>query len=104
MNKRLQVILSDDAWNAVDTLTKEANTNFENGYVNFSDTISEMILCSKVDVRNLQMKHVNLRKSLRALASKSDLDIESALKALMEIKSKTGKKVGKAQPPEEALA
>lgn len=96
MKKRLQVILSDEAWAAVDAVAKEANTNFDGGYVNFSDAINEMLLCSKVDIRNLQLKHVNLRKSLRALASKSDLDIDQALKTLQEIKTKVVKRPIKA--------
>src|SRR5438874_2559790 len=92
MKKRLQVVLTDEAWNAVEALTQEANQNFEVGNINYSDAINEMILVSRVDIKTLQMKHTDLRRSLRMLASKEDLDIESALKSLMELKVKSGKK------------
>ncbi len=97
MKKRLQIILNDDSWQAVDALTKEANQNFENGSINYSDAINEMIVSAKVDVKVLQLKHTNLRKSLRSLASKGEIDIDSAIKTLMEIKSITGKRIQKTQ-------
>ena len=91
--KRLQVILSDEAWSAVETLTNQANENFETGTINYSDAINEMILCSKVDTKVLQQKHTNIRRSLKVLASKSDIDLDSAIKALTELKARqTGKR------------
>ena len=86
--KRLQIILSNDAWNAVEALTTEASENFEVGSINYSDVINEMILCSKVDVKALQIKHTDLRRSLRILSNKDDLDIELAIKSLMELKAR----------------
>ena len=91
--KRLQVILNDEAWSAVETLTNQANENFETGTINYSDAINEMILCSKVDTKALQQKHTNIRRSLKVLASKSDIDLDSAIKALTELKARqTGKR------------
>lgn len=96
MKKRLQIILTDEAWTAVETLTSEANQNFQAGNINYSDAINEMILSARVDVKALQLKHTNLRRSLRAMASKGDLDIDAVIKNLMELKSKSSKK--KTQP------
>lgn len=95
MKKRLQIILSDEAWQAVESLATEANQNFDNGNINYSDAINEMIISAKVDIRALQLKHTNLRKSLRSLALKGDIDIDSAIKTLLEIKSKSPKRTPK---------
>ena len=88
--KRLQVILTDDAWSAVENLTNEASTNFDVGSINYSDAINEMILSSKVDIKVLQLKHTDLKRSLKNLASKDDLDLDSAIKSLMDLKARTG--------------
>ena len=92
MKKRLQVVLNNEAWVAVEALSNEANSDFDGGHINYSDLINEMILCSKVDIKTLQLKHTDLRKSLRALANKGDLDIDSVLKTLTELKSTVKKK------------
>lgn len=88
--KRLQVILNEEAWNLVEALIKEANENFEVGSITFSDAINEMILCSKVDVKQLQTKHTDFRRSLKVLATRDDLDLESVIKSLMELRAKNG--------------
>jgi hypothetical protein len=92
MKKRLQIVLTDDAWNLVETLTTESNLNFDVGTINYSDTINEMILSSRVDVKALQLKHTDLRRSLRSMASKDDVDIDSIIKSLTELKTKTVKR------------
>ena len=92
--KRLQVILTDEAWSSVEALMNEANANFEAGSVNYSDAINEMVLCSKVDIKVLQLKHTDLRRSLKLLASRDDLDLESAIRSLMELKARTSGKAG----------
>lgn len=86
--KRLQVILNDESWNAVEAVTNEASLNFEVGSINYSDVINEMILTAKVDIKALQLKHTDLRRSLRLLSNKDDLDIELAIKSLMELKAR----------------
>ena len=93
MKKRLQIILNDAAWAAVESLSNEANSDFDGGHINYSALINEMILSSKVDIKTLQLKHTDLRKSLRALASKGDIDLDTVLKTLSELKSTTKKKV-----------
>lgn len=92
MRKRLQLILTDEAWAAVEALTSIANENFKNGKVTFSDAINEMIVSAKVDIPTLQSKHVNLRKSLRAMASQSEIDVDALIKTLNEFKGKALKK------------
>ena len=92
--KRLQIVLTDEAWEAVAALTTEASNKFEAGKINYSDVINEMILCSKVDGRLLQLKHADLRRSLKVMASKENIDIESVIKSLMELKSRSSAKKG----------
>lgn len=100
--KRLQVILSDEAWAAVEQLTNQANENFEAGTINYSDAINEMIVCSKVDIKGLQQKHTNIRRSLKVLASRSDIDLDAAIKALTELKARQTGKRKSANTQEEA--
>ncbi|MCB0415121.1 MAG: hypothetical protein KDD50_12355 [Bdellovibrionales bacterium] len=86
MKKRIQVLLNDDSWPIVEEITKSANQGFENGNINYSDVINEMVLSSNVDIDKLQLKHTNLRKSLRLLASKKDLDVDLAIESLLALK------------------
>ncbi len=90
--KRLQVILTPDAWQVVETVCTEANQGFEGGSINYSDAINELILSGKVDVKALQLKHTDLRRALKAMANKEELDLESVLKALTDLKGKVIKK------------
>lgn len=92
MKKRLQIILSDEAWVAVESVTNDANQGFDVGNINYSDAINEMILSSKVDIKTLQAKHTDPRRALRMMASKESIDIDSIIKSLMDLKSKTGRR------------
>ena len=91
MKKKLQVAISEEAWLILDGLVKQANEDFSLGSVGFSDAVNEMILSNKVDVKVLQNKNINFRKSLRVLASQKDLDISAAIKTLQDLKSKAVK-------------
>ena len=42
MSKRLQVVLTDEAWQAVEALCSDANHNFELGHITYSDTIKNL--------------------------------------------------------------
>jgi hypothetical protein len=101
--KRLQVILTDEAWSAVESVTKDATEKFESGSINYSDVINEMILTAKVDVKALQLKHTDLRRSLKVLAGKDDIDIEMAIKSLMELKARGGSSKKKASATQEEM-
>ena len=92
MRKRIQIALAEEAWSAVDTLTRETNEGFEGGSVNFSDVINEMILNAKIDVKALQLKHTDLRKSLLALARKADVDVETVQKCINELRGRSKRK------------
>lgn len=92
MAKRLQIALSDDAWKIVENLTIEANQNFDVGHITYSDSINELILCSKPDVRDLQLKHTSVRRSLVALAQMKDLDPDVVIKKMTELRSRTPRK------------
>lgn len=94
MSKRLQISLNEDSWSLVEQITKDACENFESGSINYSDVINEMILNSKVDIKLLQLKHTDVRRSLRVMAGKDDIDIDTIIKNLMDLKGKS-KKTGK---------
>lgn len=97
--RRLQVILTEEAWAAVDEVTKEANQGLV-GSINYSDTINEMILSAKVDIKVFQSKHTNIRRSLRLMAANENLDIDDVIKSLMDLKAKTGRKARAVREPE----
>ncbi len=97
MKRKLQVILNDDSWAALESLTKEANDGFVNGSLTYSDIVNEIVLTAKLDIRGLQAKHTNIRKSLRLMAAQKEIDIDSAIRALMDLKSKGTKKSSKGQ-------
>ena len=100
MNKRLQIGLSDEAWQMVESLCNEANEGFEVGNITYSDVINEMILCAKPDLKLLQSKHTSVRKSLLLLSSQKGLDLDAAIKALTELRAKT-RRVSRQQPETE---
>jgi hypothetical protein len=105
MKRKLQVALTEEAWGILDHLTKEANEGFKNGYISCSDVVNEIVLSAKIDLRGLQAKHTNIRKSLRLMASQKEIDIDLAIKALMDLKAKGAKKPSKTQGSlDEALA
>ncbi len=97
MKKKLQVVLNDETWTAIEGLTKEANDGFVNGTITYSDIVNEILLTAKLDIRGLQAKHTNIRKSLRLMAAQKEIDIDSAIRALMDIKSKGAKKSMRSQ-------
>ena len=97
MKKKLQIVMSDESWSALENLTNEANDGFVNGSITFSDVVNEILATAKLDIRGLQAKHTNIRKSLRLMASQKEIDIDSAIRALMDIKSKGGKKSSRGQ-------
>jgi hypothetical protein len=99
--KRLQVVLSAEAWQAVEALCGEANQGFDGGNISSSDAINEMILCARVDVKGLQLKHTDLRRALRAMAGKKELDLDSVIRALTDLKGKVVKKRGQNTMDEE---
>lgn len=97
MKKKLQVILNDETWTALENLTKEANDSFVNGTITYSDVVNEILLTTKLDIRAIQSKHTNIRKSLRLMAAQKEIDIDSAIRALMDLKSKGAKKSTRSQ-------
>lgn len=97
MKRKLQVVLTDETWTNLETITKDANDGFVNGSITYSDVVSELILNSKIDIKSLQAKHTNIRKSLRFMATQREIDIDSAIRALQDLKVKSGKKNTKSQ-------
>lgn len=97
MRKKLQVVLIEESWLHLEQITKEANEGFKNGCITFSDIVNEVLLNAKIDIRGLQSKHTNIRKSLRMLASQKEIDIDVAIRNLMELRAKSTKRNGKSQ-------
>ena len=100
MTKRLQIALSDEALIAVESLIKEANDNFELGHINYSDIINEMVINSKVDIKVLQDKHTDIKRSLKSYAKQEYPDIDALIKTLTEIKKQKQKYNQKQKSPE----
>ena len=92
MKLRKQVVLTNDAWAAVEALTKSANDGFNLGHITYSDTINAMILSSKASIDTLRAKHTDVRRTLKSWASKKEVDIDSLIKDLTDIKSKATKR------------
>lgn len=97
MKRKLQIVLTDETWSILENSSKEANQDFKNGFITMSDVVNEMILNSKIDIRNLQVKHTNVKKSLRHLSMQKDIDLDLAIKSLMELKNSQPKKLPKQQ-------
>ena len=95
MKKRIQVVLSDEAWAIVESVTNQANENFNVGSVGYSDVVNEMVLTSKVDIKSLQTKNTNLKRFVMSLVSKDDIDIDQVMKSLNDLKGRTGKRSAK---------
>ena len=51
MKRKLQVVLNDETWTAIEGLTKEANDGFINGTITYSDILNEILLTAKLDIR-----------------------------------------------------
>ncbi|MEQ1664453.1 MAG: hypothetical protein ABL927_03665 [Bdellovibrionales bacterium] len=52
---------------------------FESGHITYSDAINEMISTSKVDIKTLQDKHTDVRRSLKSFAKQDDPDLDSLI-------------------------
>lgn len=103
MTKRLQIAVSNEALIAVESLINEANKNFDMGHINYSDAINEMILNSKVDVKTLQDKHTDIRRSLKSYAKQEDPDLDGLIKKLTEIKKQKHRSRQKENSPEASV-
>lgn len=103
MNKKIQISFEPDSLMILESLTDQANKNFKNGSISYSDVINEAVRVFKIDVKSLQAKNINIKKSLRNMASQKDLDLDLAIKTLLELKNGTGRKqIKTAQTSEES--
>ncbi len=95
MSKRLQLFLNADAENKLTKVYEEITSNFNSGNIKISDVVSEMILSSEIDIKEIRLKYTDLKKSLIELAHADNLDVDAAIKALLELRNKNSKKVTK---------
>ena len=89
--KKLQIIFSDEAWSVVESIHAKATEDFDMGSISYSDVMNVIVLTSNVDVKTLQSKHTDIRRSLRALASQKDVNIDDVIRSLTEIRGKSKK-------------
>ena len=92
MSKRLQIMLSDSAYETVEKTQKQAVDGFPQVKINFSDVIEAMIPNSKVNLTELRLKHTDLRRTLLDLAKRKDLSVEDIVNQMSELKGALGKK------------
>lgn len=97
MVKKIQLQLTEEAWAQVELVYKQVKEEYKSVCISYSDIICEMILTSKVDLKNIQAKYTNIRKSLRDMSSMKDLDLDLAIKNLIELKTKVAKRSTKQQ-------
>jgi hypothetical protein len=89
MKRKIQFLLTDESWDILERLKREANEGFEVGSISYSDLLNEIVLTTKVDFKALQLKHTDIRKSLRSMAAKDTVDIDAIIKSLNELKAKS---------------
>jgi hypothetical protein len=92
VGKRIAMFLSEEALEIFERLLASANDGFEAGRITPSDLMSELVLSSRLDIKAIQLKHSDLRRSLRALSNREKIDIDTAIKVLLEMKGRTPRK------------
>lgn len=95
MSKRLQIIISDSAFQQVEKTYNAAVEGHPTVKLNYSDVIEAMVLNSKVHVADLRLKHTDLRKTLMDLAKRKDLSVEEIISSISELKGVLGKRESK---------
>ncbi len=97
MSKRIQVVLTEKALQELEKIYNQASADFTVGTITLSDVVTEMVLTSNIDIKELRLKHTNVSKYLKNLASDKNVDVEMAVKNLLELKSQLAKKSPKTQ-------
>lgn len=95
MSKRLQIFLSAEAEAKLKTIFNEVTSGFKTGTIKISDVISEMILSSDIDIKEIRIKYTDLKKSLIELAHADNIDVDMVIKSLQELKNKNLKSKNK---------
>ncbi|MBL7716358.1 MAG: hypothetical protein JNL01_12905 [Bdellovibrionales bacterium] len=90
--KKLQVIFSDESWAQVESIYNKASEDFDSGSISYSDVINEIVLTSNVDIKTLQSKHIDVRRSLRSFASQENINLDDLIRTLTDLKGKPTKK------------
>lgn len=95
MSKRIQVVLTEKALDELERIYNQASADFNVGTITLSDVVTEMVLTSNIDIKELRLKHTNVSKYLKNLASDKNVDVEMAVKNLLELKKQLAKKTPK---------
>jgi hypothetical protein len=85
--KRLQLKLGSDALAKLDALVTQVNEGFTLGSITQSDVIEELVLAGRIDTKNLQRKHVDIKRYLKHIASADSLDLDQTIKMLEEYRA-----------------
>lgn len=93
--KRMQVVLSDEAWKVLESTASECSAGFTAGSISYSDIMNEMVLTSRVDIKALQLKHTDYRRIIKN-AMKEKMEFDTMFEMLQELRAQTGgKKIAK---------
>ena len=90
--KKLQVVFSDESWAQVESIYNQATEDFDSGSISYSDVINEIVLTSNVDIKALQNKHIDIRRSLRSFAAQENINLDDLIRTLTDLKGKPAKK------------
>lgn len=93
--KRIQLLLPQNAIDQLEKIRKEVNTGFDVGSIGLSDVATEIIMSAEIDVKEIRIKHINVKRYLKHLAKDDNIDIDTALKTLQELRSQLAKKTPK---------
>ena len=92
MSKRLQIYISDSAYELVQKTLKQATDGHSNIKINISDVIESMIETSKVNIQGLRTKHTDIRKILKELVKRKNLTAEDIINNVSELTNTSLKK------------
>ncbi len=88
MNKKLQVNLSDKAFQSLQDIVERANDGFEYGKIKYSDVINEIIVNTKVNIEDLRSRNTNIKIALRIMLKQKNMDIKAVSEKIETLKNK----------------
>lgn len=88
MSRKIQLTLSFQTWERLEAVLEEANRDFAEGRVFFSDIVELAIEKASFDVAELRRRKANPRRSLlRHLESEGPLDFKALMNAVKQLEA-----------------